>query len=122
MVKFWKGKDGAAPNGLDLSEEGLRQHRVRPTGVGLREMGRPGWLNIESHHPRTEESCGAGIHETAEENQTSTPRQNPGWVDVVQEAEAYRQQRHYPLPPLGMAVGPPPLKGVLVVKKQTSDG
>lgn len=111
ITKFWKGKDGAVPNGFGQSEEDLRQHGVKPSAMSLREMGRPrntGWLNIESHHPGTEELCGAGTSETGEGNQAP-------------EAEACRQQRHYPLPPLGMAVGPPPLKGILVVKKQTSD-
>lgn len=125
MSKFWKGKNGAVPNGLDQSEEDLRQRGVRPLGMGLREIGRPenaGWLNIESHHPGPEEPCGTGIREADEENQASMPRRNLGWIDVVQEAEACRQQRHHPLPPLGMAVGPPPLKGILVVKKQTSEG
>jgi len=125
MTKFWKGKDGAVSNGLGQSEEDLRQHGVRPAGMSLREVGSPGnagWLNIESHHPGAEGPCGAGIRETDEENQASMPRRNPGYIDVVQEAVACRQQRHYPLPPLGMAVGPPPLNRILVVKKQTSDG
>lgn len=113
MTRYWSGKTASELGTPEQNEEN-RQHGDWSPGMGLRAAGGPGntgWLNIDNDVIGPEGSNTAahrgrdGVNRPAQ----ARTRGGPGWVDVIQQAEAHRQ-RHCPLPPLGMAVGLPTLE------------
>lgn len=108
LTKYWKGNLDLPFDSLERGEDDTRESGSRSHASTSQEIEQ----SSENEWPNTEPGGTQPGCDRCEDIEVSAARARRNWADVVQEAH---RQRHQPLPLLGTAIGPPPIKEIPVV-------